>query len=889
MNISVIYQADHVIVGGTGKALAEAFRLADRGEQVAMIIRDTFLCTDVCARNRYRLEGVRLQWRDRLPGELFTDNGLLHPDRFKRYLEDQCIRKGIRLFYFMWYLDCVKEGESLLARAASKGGLFGIQCSQVTDLRESVRDLSYQAYVCQGKEQDWSLLRVENAGRKELEAEENLYLCKKALLQEFIMQKQKNPEMLLGRFALRGYESDADIEDGQTGLTENVPEIKKVHTAAVPENIKTESYDIVVAGGGTAGVMAAIYAARRGARTVLVEPNYELGGTGTIGGVNTYWFGRRFREVQEVDQEIERLYRECGLERRPGIWSRQDDFHAGLRGYVYLKLCREAGVQVRLGQLVYGAVTENGRIREVIAAGESGPIIYRGRIILDATGDGDAAVLAGADSVYGNERDLFTYWASLAQYVSPERYKNNFSCMVAAFDPVDYTDFIIQGRKLGQSMFDHGSYVSMRESRHIKGKTCVSLRDLMCFRTYEDGLYTCFSNYDPKGKVTADIVYGGVLPQQTHIQIPLSALIPVSPSGEEIRGLYVLGKAISATHNAFPSIRMQPDLMHQGAVMGIVAAESLKKGILPEDLRAEERRSLVGEATGDYLFTPPKTESLRDMVYRIGKNTRTHWVDVPFTYEEEERNELIQVMCAEAEGCVPLIRERLSIEENAQARRLLILCGLWHGSDQWTEELCQEICSELKKSLDPLLPEREGSVSCVQLLPDHGVMPETVYLLNILAWSQKKCILEPFRQVLDRLKRQTRDYLDIRKGIWHYIEAFAYVAERTGFPEFAPMLKELLGFEELLEPAGRKDLMTDRLGILVLILNRALARLGDLQGYRGLTAMMKQERTTIRLSARRELELLTGERHGSDIKVWEKTLKKSKKVKEIQRVQERFW
>lgn len=882
MSISIIYQADHVIVGGSGEALAEAFRLADRGERVAMIIRDTFLCTDVCAGNRYRLEGARKQWRDRLPGELFLSNGLLHPDRFKRYLEEQCIRKGIRLFYFMWYLDCVKEGEELLARAASKGGLFGIRCKQVTDLREKAMDISYQAYVRKNKEEDWSLLGVENAGRKELGAEENLFLCKRALLQEFMAQKQKNPEMLLGRFALRGYEADTDMEAVHTSVIQAAAE-------SMPENIKTESYDVVVAGGGTAGVMAAIHAARRGARTVLVEPNYELGGTGTIGGVNTYWFGRRFREVQEVDQEIERLYRECGLERKPGIWSEQDDFHAGLRGYVYLKLCREAGVQVRLGQLVYGAVKENGRIRQVIAAGESGSITYRGRIILDATGDGDAAALAGADSVYGNERDMITYWASLAQYVSPERYKNNFSCMVAAVDPMDYTDFIIQGRKLGQSMFDHGAYVSMRESRHIKGKACVSLRDLMCYRTYEDGLYTCYSNYDPKGKVTADIVYGGVLPQQTHIQIPLSALMPVCPSGEEIRGLYVLGKAISVTHNAFPSIRMQPDLMHQGAVMGILAAESLKKGIFPEDLDAEERRAVIGEVTGDFLFIPPREESPRDMVYRIGETTRTHWVDVPFTYEEEERNELIQVMCAETESCMPAIRERLSFEENEQTRKLLILCGLWHGSDQWTQELCRRIGSELKEASDPHLPERRGSVSCVQLLPDHGVMPETVYLLNILAWSQEKCILEPFRQVLNRLKRQTRDYLDIRKGTWHYIEAFAYVAERTGFLEFAPMLRELLRFEELLKPAGREDLMTDRLGILVLILNRALARLGDLQGYLGLTDLMKNGRTALRLSAQRELEALTGEQHENDISAWEKAVRMSKKAGEIQRIQERVW
>ena len=44
--------------------------------------------------------------------------------------------------------------------------------------------------------------------------------------------------------------------------------------------------------------MAALYAARGGLRTVLLEPMYTLGGTATAGGVSTYWFGNRFRDVQ---------------------------------------------------------------------------------------------------------------------------------------------------------------------------------------------------------------------------------------------------------------------------------------------------------------------------------------------------------------------------------------------------------------------------------------------------------------------------------------------------------------------------------------------------------------------------------------------------------------
>ena len=63
----------------------------------------------------------------------------------------------------------------------------------------------------------------------------------------------------------------------------------------------------------------------------MIEPNYELGGTGTVGGVNTYWFGERFADVQEIDNEIERIYRKLGLNRKAGIWSGHDDFHGGPR------------------------------------------------------------------------------------------------------------------------------------------------------------------------------------------------------------------------------------------------------------------------------------------------------------------------------------------------------------------------------------------------------------------------------------------------------------------------------------------------------------------------------------------------------------------------------
>lgn len=69
---------------------------------------------------------------------------------------------------------------------------------------------------------------------------------------------------------------DPSLRSEEAGIYRKLP---VMDSAALRE----EHYDLVVAGGGTAGAMAALYAARGGLRTVLLEPMYTLGGTATAG------------------------------------------------------------------------------------------------------------------------------------------------------------------------------------------------------------------------------------------------------------------------------------------------------------------------------------------------------------------------------------------------------------------------------------------------------------------------------------------------------------------------------------------------------------------------------------------------------------------------------
>lgn len=866
----VLAETEYLFIGGSLTALQEGLRLTKEDKRVLITTKGSCLAPEICDTFFWQTDEKTAEF---FPEEI-KRGALLQPDEAKKYLENLCEEEKIKLLYGVAFLDCMEQGDGKIARFAAKGGIFYVKCKKIfldTKVRQD-RGWEYRTLMQRGNNEKFELLTVTEpqTEKKEQTAEILSRLQEKAMC-AFARQKKEDASLILGRFAplMQSVgETDTDrklIEWTQSAADNKSEEMISFRTgnglkagSICSIHAKKENCDVLVAGGGTAGALAALHAARGGARTVLIEPQYVLGGTSTVGGVSTYWFGNRFEDVKEIDRETNRYMEELGIPRRQGIWSDTDDFHPGVRAWVLQKLCMEAGVEIYYGQVCFGAVCEEKETgREIVGAvtaGDAGNIVFYGKAFLDATGDGDLAVYAGADSCYGSERDYITYWASLAQYTGIHTYQNNFSTMVVAADPADMTRFIMQARKRGEHTFDHGRYVSMRESRHIRTKRTLNLRDLMSFRTYSDALYTCYSNYDPKGKLDADCIYCGVLPPQVQIQIPLSSLLVCMEDGRQITGLYVLGKAIGATHNVFPSIRMQPDLMHQGAVIGSLVAASLSKGLLPEQFSDAERRSLLKELTDDSLTLPKRRVSVQEAVNHLRADSRTHWVDVPFTYVEQTQADSLIVLLADAKEALACLQERLKKENDDELRQMLIGFCIWHGCYDEIQEYADRIQKQLA---DSILPKRTASTMCAQLLPDHGVMPETVYQLNLLGLSGREEALPVFEQVLKMLIVQERDYQDIKSGIYHYIEAFAYAAEHSNRKEWIPMLHELLKLPELKQAADMQEqssLMTERLWILRLILCRSLVRLSDEKGKRELEEMLTCPCMAIRLSAEKALK-----------------------------------
>lgn len=162
-------------------------------------------------------------------------------------------------------------------------------------------------------------------------------------------------------------------------------------------------YDVVVAGGGIAGVAAAVAAARLGASVCLVESGFSLGGTATQGLVSPFmkWVSGGKPVVGGVFLEIlDRLVKVGGADpREPAI------FEPELLKVVLLEMCEEAGVDVLLGAHVVGAEVEEGTLRAVRIHTKKGLLRVEGSAFVDATGDADLAALAGAPVAVGREAD----------------------------------------------------------------------------------------------------------------------------------------------------------------------------------------------------------------------------------------------------------------------------------------------------------------------------------------------------------------------------------------------------------------------------------------------------------------------------------------------------
>ena len=408
--------------------------------------------------------------------------------------------------------------------------------------------------------------------------------------------------------------------------------------------VNSENYDVLVCGSGPAGVAAAVSAGRMGAKTLLIEA------LGRVGGISTSGLMSHF--TGSVGNKI---YHEI-LNRA----AQKNTFNTGVKTNVidpelltvtYLEMLEEANVKILLYTTVCGALCENGTAKGVICYNKDGFSAFYGKVIIDATGDGDIAFKCGAEFIKGREEDnkmqpatlMFKVGGvdmekavfpgsfettvdtdkgelqALARVELPHPaghvllYKSTIPGVVTvnmtnATDidgtcAEDLTRAEIICRKQLKPILDFlrefvpgyencyilsaASLIGIRETRHFKGLKTLTKDDVANAVQHSD-----YVVYDAHFNFDVHNITGAGLDEtgcQKHFTQKKGYTIPYGCLvPEKIDGLLLAGRNISGSHMAHSSYRAMPICAGIGEAAGIAAALSAKKNLQPRFIAAGE-------------------------------------------------------------------------------------------------------------------------------------------------------------------------------------------------------------------------------------------------------------------------------------------------------------
>ena len=190
---------------------------------------------------------------------------------------------------------------------------------------------------------------------------------------------------------------------------------------------KTVSYDIAVAGGGVAGVAAAVEAARCGKKVVLIEKATQLGGLATIGLINFFvpmCNGRGVQIIKGMADEFLRLSIKYGFDSIPEDWLSGEPgqgntsqrlvsrYSAPIFSLAMCELLHDLGVDIFYDTVVTGTETQDGHIDALVLFNKSGFIRCNAKMFIDATGDSDVLHYAGVPTVTGGNYHTYQGFAA---------------------------------------------------------------------------------------------------------------------------------------------------------------------------------------------------------------------------------------------------------------------------------------------------------------------------------------------------------------------------------------------------------------------------------------------------------------------------------------------
>ena len=460
-----------------------------------------------------------------------------------------------------------------------------------------------------------------------------------------------NRRDLLAGLGLAGYSLAvlADDAGAQTpaerpGFDSAAPADAPFSTAERHMRLVDLETDVLVAGGGLAGVCAAIAAARNGAKVVLIQDRSRLGGNSSsevkmhVVGANQHTGRPGWREGGLIEEL--RLADAANNPQR--CWELWDLL-------LYDKVVSEPNITLLLETTLYGATVRDGLITGAAARCDKSEHLYRirARIFCDCTGDSRLGLEAGADMRSGREARS-EYHETLAAEAPDNRTLGSSILFTSRlyhrhmpFTPPAWArkirreqlihrriesweygywwiewggdrdiiadnqrirfellsivmgvwDYIKNSGEFPDSSFWAMDWIGMmpgkRGSRRLLGDHVLTQQDLMQggFRDAVAIGGWAMDAHPPEGFDRPD------LPPNTTVRPPEVYDIPLrSLYSRNVRNLFMAGRNISASYVAFTSARVMATCAVEGQAIGTAAAQCVVRGILPRELARDAKQ-----------------------------------------------------------------------------------------------------------------------------------------------------------------------------------------------------------------------------------------------------------------------------------------------------------
>ena len=197
----------------------------------------------------------------------------------------------------------------------------------------------------------------------------------------------------------------------------------------ITENLSTpitRECDVLVAGGGVAGIAAALAAARQGSKVILLEKQFMLGGLATAGLVTIYLplcDGKGHQVSFGIAEELFHLSIKYGYEAKyPTAWLEGGSiaekakqrfevrYNAQLFAIAAERLLLKEGVTILYGTSVCNVAMDHDKISAVIVENKSGRTAIKVHSVIDATGDADICAMAGEETALFGPGNILAAW-----------------------------------------------------------------------------------------------------------------------------------------------------------------------------------------------------------------------------------------------------------------------------------------------------------------------------------------------------------------------------------------------------------------------------------------------------------------------------------------------